>query len=228
MFRMYGNQVEVLRYQVDYTENEEQFTVYAATEEEADEIAQRYNGVKTLLASSDDEWMDGLEVADVPDTYAEAVRVYQSGKSAYLNSLHIPSAESSAVIMMKAFLKTQRVDDDDERIKVSGLYDDWTAGSHSVGDVYNANGQSWECFQPYDNSIYPDINPENPAWYTFNRPLHGKSLETARPFVPVQGAHDMYHAGEYMIFTDGVLYKCLSDTNFSPEEYPQAWEKQRG
>ena len=28
--------------------------------------------------------------------------------------------------------------------------------------------------------------------------------------------------------TDGKLYKCLSDTNFSPEEYPQAWEKQRG
>lgn len=87
MFRMCGNQVEVLRYQVDYTENEEQFTVYAATEEEADEIAQRYNGVKTSLASSDDEWMDGLEVADVPDTYAEAVRVYQSGKEAYFNNI---------------------------------------------------------------------------------------------------------------------------------------------
>ena len=83
MFRMYGNQVEVLRYQVDYTENAEQFTIYAATEEEADEIAQRYNGVKTSLASSDDEWMDGLEVADVPDTYAEAVRVYSLGKQAY-------------------------------------------------------------------------------------------------------------------------------------------------
>lgn len=87
MFRMHGNRVEVLRYQVDYTENEEQFTVYAATEEEADEIAQRYNGVKTSLALADDEWMDGLEVADVPDTYAEAVRVYQSGKEAYFNNI---------------------------------------------------------------------------------------------------------------------------------------------
>lgn len=83
MFRMYGNQVEVLRYQVDYTENEEQFTVYAATEEEADEIAQRYNGVKTSLAPSDDEWMDGLEVADVPDTYAEAMRIYSLGEQVY-------------------------------------------------------------------------------------------------------------------------------------------------
>lgn len=228
MFRMYGNRVEVLRYQVVYTENEEQITAYAATKEEADEIAQRYNGLKCALAPSDDEWMDGLEVADVPDTYAEAVRVYQSGKSAYLNSLHIPSAESSAVIMMKALLKTQPVDDDDERIKVSGLYDDWSAGNYSVGDIRNANGQTWECYQAHDNTVYPDITPDNTARYTFWRPLHGKTPETARPWVAPQGAHDMYHTGEYMIYTDGKLYKCLSDTNFSPEEYPQAWEKQRG
>ena len=83
MFRMYGNQVEFLRYQVDYTENEKQFTVYAATEEEADEIAKRFNGVKSALVPSDDEWMDGLEVADVPDTYAEAMRIYSLGEQAY-------------------------------------------------------------------------------------------------------------------------------------------------
>ena len=43
--------------------------------------------------------------------------------------------------------------------------------------------------------------------------------------LPVQtGAHDMYKAGEYMIWTDGTVKKCVQDTNFSPEEYPQAWE----
>ena len=25
--------------------------------------------------------------------------------------------------------------------------------------------------------------------------------------------------------TDGTVKKCVQDTNFSPEEYPQAWEK---
>ena len=34
------------------------------------------------------------------------------------------------------------------------------------------------------------------------------------------GAHDMYKAGEYMIWTDGTVKKCLRDTNFSPDEYP--------
>ena len=49
--------------------------------------------------------------------------------------------------------------------------------------------------------------------------------ETARPFVPVQGAHDIYRAGEYMIWTDGTVQWCKSDTNFSPADYPQAWEE---
>ena len=43
--------------------------------------------------------------------------------------------------------------------------------------------------------------------------------------LPVQtGAHDMYKSGEYMIWTDNQVYKCTQDTNFSPDEYPQAWE----
>lgn len=43
--------------------------------------------------------------------------------------------------------------------------------------------------------------------------------------LPVQtGAHDMYKAGEYMIWTDGTVKKCVQDTNFSPDEYPADWE----
>lgn len=83
MFRMYGNRVEILRYQVEYTENEEQQVSYVVTEEEADEIAKYYNGVKTALEPSDDEWMDGMEVADVPDTYAEAMLIYSIGEQEY-------------------------------------------------------------------------------------------------------------------------------------------------
>lgn len=116
--------------------------------------------------------------------------------------------------------------DDDGKISASYLCKEWQPGNHEKGEVYNANGQTWECYQAYNNAINPDITPGNPAWYTFNRPLHGKSPEIARPWVAPQGAHDMYHMGEYMIYTDGALYKCLSDTNFSPDDYSQAWEVQ--
>ena len=109
-------------------------------------------------------------------------------------------------------------------MQVSGLYPSWMPGKYEVGNMRNAGDQTWECYQNHDNAVYPDIKPGSPAWFTFWRPLHGKSPETARPFVPVQGAHDMYRAGEYMIWTDGMIYRCKQDTNFSPADYPQAWE----
>lgn len=113
---------------------------------------------------------------------------------------------------------------DDKKIRASYMCKDWVAGNHTVGETYNAIGQTWECYQAYDNSVYPGVTPGNPSWYTFNRPLHGKTPETARPFVPVQGSHDMYRGGEYMIFTDNKVYRCKSDTNYSPTDYAAAWE----
>ena len=132
-------------------------------------------------------------------------------------------ALASAIYLSRLTLNGQAVDDDDKRIRASGLYEDWTAGSYAVGDIRNADGQTWECYQAHDNAVYPDIIPGNAAWYTFWRPLHGKTPETARPYVPVQGSHDMYQAGEYATL-DGTLYKCLQTTSFSPEEYPDWWE----
>lgn len=138
--------------------------------------------------------------------------------------MNLYDALASAIYVSRQTLNGGFIDTDDKRIRAAGLYEDWASGSYAVGDIRNAKGQTWECFQAHDNATYPDINPDNAAWYTFWRPLHGTSPETARSFVPVQGAHDMYQAGEYMIYTDGLTYKCLSDTNFSPEEYAQAWE----
>lgn len=43
-----------------------------------------------------------------------------------------------------------------------------------------------------------------------------------------QGAFlQKYKRGEFMIYIDKNIYKCIQDTNFSPTDYPQAWEKQQ-
>ncbi|MFR4199645.1 MAG: hypothetical protein ACLT09_00650 [Flavonifractor plautii] len=97
--------------------------------------------------------------------------------------------------MARQNLTGAAIDTDDKRLRASGLYEDWAEGAYTVGDIRNAKGQTWECFQAHDTATYPDINPENAAWFTFWRPLHGTTPETARPFVPVQGAHDMYRTG---------------------------------
>ena len=142
-----------------------------------------------------------------------------------VTSEYIPSPMDSAVALMRSLISTVEINNDSQKLSVSGLYDVWTEGKYEVGDIRNWYDQTWECFQAHDNAVYPDINPDNAAWFTFWRPLHGKTKETARPFVPVQGAHDIYHAGEYAWY-EGILYQCVSDTNFSPEEYPQAWKKE--
>ena len=149
----------------------------------------------------------------------------QAAEEAALKERYIPSAQNSMEAVAKMALRTLALDDD-ARLQASGLYADWSSGTYAVGDIRNAGGQTWECFQAHDNAVYPDIRPGNAAWYTFWRPLHGKSAGTARPFVAVQGAHDMYRAGEYMVWTDGGIYRCVSDTNFSPADHAQAWEKE--
>lgn len=147
-----------------------------------------------------------------------------AAEQAALTARYIPSEAQSAAAVRRMVLAQMADLDDDSRIRVSGLYEPWTAGKYEAGDIRNAAGQTWECFQAHDNAVYPDIKPGNAAWYTFWRPLHGKSAETARPFVPVQGAHDMYHAGEYMVWTDGRIKRATQDTAYSPEDYPPAWE----
>lgn len=83
MFRMYGRKVEILKYSISYVENDEQKIEYAATEEEANEISEKVNGTITQLEVEDDIWMNGIEVDDVPDTYNEAIRIYNLGKDKY-------------------------------------------------------------------------------------------------------------------------------------------------
>ena len=143
-----------------------------------------------------------------------------------LNQKFIPSQEQSMVYFAKAMLKAEAPQTDIQKLELSGLYDIWQLGNYSVGDIRNYAGQTWECWTAHDNSIYPDITPDNPqTWANFWRPLHGTSIETARPWTkPVAGTTDMYHIGEYMVYTDGKIYKCLADTVYSPEEYAVAWE----
>lgn len=111
----------------------------------------------------------------------------------------------------------------DEIIMCSALYDEWQEGKHVAGDVFCVGGEPWECFQNYDNAVYSDIKPGNSAWYTFNRPFHGTSRETARNFVHPTGAHDTYKAGEWAV-QDGKFTKANQDTAYSLAEYPQAWD----
>lgn len=133
------------------------------------------------------------------------------------------SASDAMEEAAKILLRDNMPDDAATRIVCAALLPEWTTGAHTVGEVYTADGQVWECYQAYDNAVYPDIKPGAAAWYTFNRPMHGTSRETARHFVQPTGAHDIYKAGEWAIH-NGKMCHCKQDTAYSPTDYPQAWE----
>ena len=99
---------------------------------------------------------------------------------------------------------------------------EWTPGVYTIGDVRVENRIPYKCAQAHDSTANPEWSPSNsPAlWYQY----HGTSQETARPFIAPTGAHDMYQADEYMIWTDGNIYRCITPTTYTPEQYAQAWE----
>lgn len=94
---------------------------------------------------------------------------------------------------------------------------------HEVGEVatHPETGYPYECMTAYDGSVQQDWTIDN---RTLWKPWHSRKPEYALPYEAPTGAHDMYKAGEYMIWTDGTVKKCLRDTNFSPDEYSADWE----
>ena len=132
----------------------------------------------------------------------------------------------AAVSFARMMLSTQTLTAD-QTISVSALYDEWTEGSYSVGDIrlawYEGTHQPWKCRQAHDTATYPDITPEGTAWRTFWIPFHGTTAETAQPWIAPSGAHDQYNAGEYMVY-NGQTYRALMATVYTPDEYAQAWE----
>lgn len=110
-FSMYGRIVQIHRYRVEYTEimpwldesgnpAEEQRIEYCNTQEQAAAVAEAHEGsTVTQLDSAAYEWLDGIEVADVPDTYAEAVKLYEAGQAAYEAEQRKPTPEEQSAAL---------------------------------------------------------------------------------------------------------------------------------
>lgn len=216
---MEGHTVRLARYKVG--------EAYFTNEETAQVIAGLLGGeVEAIEVPQQDEWIDGIVLPQTTTPCDDAQAMLDAGENVYLQSKYIPSVTDSLTALVKELLKTADLQTADQRIAVAGFWPEWAEGKHEVDDIYTAMGQVWECFAAYDTAVYPDIYPGSSAWRTFNRPLHGTTPETAMSWAAPTNATDIYKAGEYMIWTDDTLYKCISNTDFSPVENLQAWEKQ--
>ena len=118
-------------------------------------------------------------------------------------------------------------ENDDKTIAIScaGLFRVWERGNFKAGDIRvdSDNGFPYECIMPHDSITNPgdDYTIKN---RTLWKPYHSKTPEWALPYEAPTGAHDMYKSGEYMIWTDGLVYRCKEDTSFGPADYSGGWE----
>lgn len=133
--------------------------------------------------------------------------------------------EEGMLELNKALLKQQLETTEDKTLAIAcmAFFEPWTKGKYEVGDVRTdpATGYPYECITAHDSSV-------NTTWdisvRTLWKPYHSTKKEYALPWEAPTGAHDIYKAGEYMVFADDEIYSCLQDTNFSPTDYPSAWK----
>ncbi len=124
----------------------------------------------------------------------------------------------------KLLAELEETDDKTEGIACRGLIPVYEQNcAYDVGDVrlHPETGYPRECMTAYDGSVQQDWTIDTPTLW---KPWHSRKKEYALPWETPTGSHDMYKAGEYMVWTDGNTYRCKQDTNFGPEDYPQAWE----
>lgn len=209
--------------------------VFTLTDEFGDSYEWHDHGVAGAITDNRDGTITavmGKNNTAEQDAQDEAAKARETAET--LAGQPISTAEDAAAVRAQIESVYAAVDmDADGRISNRNLAALWKPGNHKTGEVFCTHSgddlgpeweQVWRVHQDYDNSVYPDIAPGKPAWLTFNVPYHGTTPETALPFVPGQPAHAIYHSGEYMLFTDEIIYKCKLDTTYSPTEQPDAWE----
>lgn len=85
----------------------------------------------------------------------------------------------------------------------------------------------------FEGQVYTLLQPHNASYYTGNpatlaalwRLKHTTDPAKAKPWVKPTSTSDMYLVDECMVFTDGMTYRCLRDTIYSPKEYSPDWEE---
>ena len=136
---------------------------------------------------------------------------------------YIIQQESREKITAMKPLMTELVKDKSANIVISAseFILDWVPDSYVIGDIRKDNtGYPKKCINIHNSLTSPDHTIDVASLWA---PFHATQSTYALPWIAPTGAHDMYKIGEYMVFTNGKMYKCIVDTNFSPTEYAPAW-----
>ena len=189
-----------------------------------------FNPGDTLLREQGYKDVETSEAPTVPAQTQQAVSNWQEQEDKIVQSWDVvpaqpdPAAALQEIQIQAVLAQIAESEDKTLGIQCMALFPVYVQNKqHTVGEValHPDTGYPWECMTAYDGTVQQDWTIDN---RTLWKPWHSRKKEYALPWEQPTGAHDMYKSGEYMIWTDGAVYKCTQDTNFSPTEYAQAWE----
>lgn len=135
-----------------------------------------------------------------------------------------PSAALQEIQTQSVLAQIEQSEDKTLGIKCMALFPVYEQNiQHTAGkaETHPETGYPWECMTSYDGSVQQDWTIDN---RTLWKPWHSRDPEYALPWVAPTGAHDMYKAGEYMIWTDGTVRRCKADTGRGADVLPDNWE----
>lgn len=214
----YNNYKEVVRY-----------STWLAQVDPNAAIVQQVTAEKEALVAEKEALTTAKTTLEAEKTaLVETTTALEAEKVALVEEKVVLVEEKEAAVQAKEALQTVTIPTllrgrtDDVLVQLLDYMPEWTEGNYVIGDVRKHNGQPKICCQAHDSTGNPSWNPTVASLWS---PYHAKSAEYALPWITPTGAQDVYKVNEYMIFTDTFTYKCLSDTNYSPSEYAQAWQK---
>lgn len=134
--------------------------------------------------------------------------------------------DEGMVELNRVILADKLADAEDKTLAIAcmAFFEPWTPGVYAMGDIRTnpETGYPRECILAHDSTVNADWTITTATVW---KPYHSRKKEYALPWETPTGVHNMYKAGEYMIWTDYSIYKCVSDTSFNPADYPAGWEK---
>lgn len=189
-----------------------------------------FNPEEELLKEQGYKDVEMSEAPTVPTQTQQAVPSWTEQENKIIQSWELKPAQPDPVAAFRE-IQTQAIlaqiaesEDKTLGIQCMALFPVYVQDKqHDAGEVaaHPETGYPYECMTAYDGAVQPDWTIDTATLW---KPWHSRKPEFALPWEAPTGAHDIYKSGEYMIWTDGTVKKCLRDTNFSPEEYAQAWE----
>lgn len=191
-----------------------------------------FNPPDSLLKEQGYKNVETSESPTVSTQTQQAVPTWQEQENKIVQTWELKPAQPDPTAALQE-IQTQAVmeqiaesEDKTLGIQCMALFPVWKRGNYVEGDVRTDpdTGYPYECIVAHDS-----ITNTGDDWTIKNRALwsawHSRKKEYALPWEkPETGTSGIYHVGEYMVWTDGTVKKCLRNTNFSPEEYPADWE----